>query len=159
MATGNPPFIELGSPEAAMFKVGLYKMHPDIPEELSEKARSFILRCFEPDPNKRATAAHLLEDPFLTEYVHHLCCLCGRKQIGKQENLEYNLFTSQSKGVPLRTNTPCRCALPRHSLGRKKKGARLTNQQEFSRSISVPAERTVRPHGEKCRLASSPDDV
>lgn len=49
-------------------QVGLYKMHPDIPEQLSEKAHSFILRCFEPDPNKRATAAHLLEDPFLTEY-------------------------------------------------------------------------------------------
>lgn len=42
-------------------------MHPQIPSEMSERAKKFILRCFEPDPDKRATAAELLEDPFLTE--------------------------------------------------------------------------------------------
>lgn len=45
-------------------------MHPEIPHELSNKAKSFILRCFEAKPEERATAAELLEDPFLCEYVH-----------------------------------------------------------------------------------------
>ncbi|KAM9213463.1 mitogen-activated protein kinase kinase kinase 6 [Leptosomus discolor] len=65
MATGKPPFYELGSPQAAMFKVGMFKMHPEVPESMSDKAKRFILSCFQADPAERATAAALLQEPFL----------------------------------------------------------------------------------------------
>ncbi|KRT79539.1 protein kinase [Oryctes borbonicus] len=83
MATGKTPFIELGSAQAAIFKVGFYKDHPQVPEELSDRAKNFILRCFEPDPDKRATAQQLLEDPFL----------CERKK-SVRLNTEYNRSVS-----------------------------------------------------------------
>ncbi|KAM6428335.1 mitogen-activated protein kinase kinase kinase 6 isoform 1-T1 [Liasis olivaceus] len=65
MATGKPPFFELGSPQAAMFKVGMFKIHPEVPSSMSDEAKDFILRCFEANPDKRATAAALLQEPFL----------------------------------------------------------------------------------------------
>lgn len=45
----------------------MFKIHPEIPESLSLEAKSFILRCFEPDPNKRPIAADLLRDIFLRQ--------------------------------------------------------------------------------------------
>lgn len=43
----------------------MFKIHPTVPECMSEEAKSFIMRCFEPNPDKRAIASDLLKDAFL----------------------------------------------------------------------------------------------
>lgn len=43
----------------------MFKVHPEIPESMSAEAKAFILKCFEPDPDKRACANDLLIDEFL----------------------------------------------------------------------------------------------
>lgn len=48
-------------------QVGMFKIHPEIPEALSAEARTFLLSCFEPDPHKRVTAADLLKEGFLRQ--------------------------------------------------------------------------------------------
>ncbi|VDM59471.1 unnamed protein product [Angiostrongylus costaricensis] len=44
MATGRPPFVEMQNPQAAMFRVGMFKTHPPLPNDISEKCRHFIKR-------------------------------------------------------------------------------------------------------------------
>ncbi|GMR58570.1 hypothetical protein PMAYCL1PPCAC_28765, partial [Pristionchus mayeri] len=65
MCTGKPPFVELGNPQMAMFKVGMHKIHPEIPKHISEKFARFIRRCFEPNAEARSTVEMLIADPFL----------------------------------------------------------------------------------------------
>lgn len=43
----------------------MFKMHPKVPDSMSGEAKAFILACFEVEPDKRATAAALLLQPFL----------------------------------------------------------------------------------------------
>uniref|UniRef100_A0A4W4H7E4 mitogen-activated protein kinase kinase kinase n=1 Tax=Electrophorus electricus TaxID=8005 RepID=A0A4W4H7E4_ELEEL len=95
MATGKPPFYELGEPQAAMFKVGMFKIHPEIPNSMSAEAKAFILRCFEPDPDLRATANELLMHEFLT--VTSLLSLLSNPKLS--ESSEY--LRSVSLPVPV----------------------------------------------------------
>lgn len=69
MATGHPPWhsLNLRTPVALINWVKRTDGPPPLPQGLSEALTSFLLRCFERDPTKRATATQLLWDPFVAE--------------------------------------------------------------------------------------------
>ncbi|KAL3652707.1 hypothetical protein CASFOL_002388 [Castilleja foliolosa] len=64
MATTKPPWSQYEG-VAAMFKVGNSKELPEIPNHLSDEGKDFVVKCLQRDPNRRPTAAQLLEHPFV----------------------------------------------------------------------------------------------
>lgn len=69
MATGQPPWntLNLRTPVALINWVKRTEGPPPLPSSLSQPLTRFLLRCFERDPNKRATAKELLSDPFVAK--------------------------------------------------------------------------------------------
>ncbi|MCD7448463.1 hypothetical protein HAX54_042597 [Datura stramonium] len=64
MATSKPPWSQYEG-VAAIFKIGNSKDFPEIPEHLSNDAKSFIRLCLQREPSTRPTASQLLEHPFV----------------------------------------------------------------------------------------------
>lgn len=52
---------------AAIFKIGNSKDIPEIPEHLSNEAKSFIRLCLQREPNTRPSASQLLDHPFVRD--------------------------------------------------------------------------------------------
>lgn len=92
----------MSSPQAAMFKVGMFKTHPPIPNEVSDKCKAFIKSCFDANPKERPCASQLLQDPFIQMYHHNISRTrsgsINKKQIDavKQRGMSFDL--------PLMTN-------------------------------------------------------
>ncbi|KAF7834152.1 mitogen-activated protein kinase kinase kinase 3 [Senna tora] len=66
MATSKPPWSQYEG-VAAIFKIGNSKDMPEIPEHLSNDAKSFIKQCLQRDPSARPTAQRLLDHPFIRD--------------------------------------------------------------------------------------------
>jgi serine/threonine protein kinase len=66
MVTGKPPWPEMDNMWAAVYKIANSKgLPPGIPKDLPRDMISFLERCFERDPKRRASAAQLLNDKWL----------------------------------------------------------------------------------------------
>uniref|UniRef100_A0A2N9ERX0 mitogen-activated protein kinase kinase kinase n=1 Tax=Fagus sylvatica TaxID=28930 RepID=A0A2N9ERX0_FAGSY len=66
MATSKPPWSQFEG-VAAIFKIGNSKDIPQIPESLSNDAKSFIKLCLQRDPPARPKASELLNHPFIRD--------------------------------------------------------------------------------------------
>ncbi|KAI3746774.1 hypothetical protein L6452_09214 [Arctium lappa] len=66
MATSKPPWGQYEG-VAAIFKIGNSKDMPEIPDHLSNDAKSFIKQCLQRDPSLRPLASKLLDHPFVRD--------------------------------------------------------------------------------------------
>ncbi|KAI6691880.1 hypothetical protein NL676_019590 [Syzygium grande] len=66
MATSKPPWSQYEG-VAAIFKIGNSKDMPEIPDHLSNDAKSFIRLCLQREPSARPTAGQLLDHPFIRD--------------------------------------------------------------------------------------------
>ncbi|CAK9146920.1 unnamed protein product [Ilex paraguariensis] len=66
MATSKPPWSQYEG-VAAIFKIGNSKEIPEIPDHLSNDAKSFIRLCLQREPSARPAALQLLDHPFVRD--------------------------------------------------------------------------------------------
>ncbi|KAK9712272.1 Protein kinase of the Mitotic Exit Network [Basidiobolus ranarum] len=72
LLTGKPPYYDL-MPLTALFRI-VEDDCPPLPDNISNKLRTFLLQCFQKDPKKRPTARDLYHHQWLVEdrVVHEL---------------------------------------------------------------------------------------
>ena len=68
-ATGKRPWSNLDNEWAIMFTIGIAEQHPPLPseQELSPLGIDFIRQCLDIDPEKRPTAADLMNHPWIMD--------------------------------------------------------------------------------------------
>ncbi|KCV73294.1 STE/STE11/CDC15 protein kinase [Fonticula alba] len=67
LLTGEPPYFSF-QPMGAIVRI-VRDEHPPLPELASPGVKALLLRCFQKDPSRRASAQELLQHPFFTAAV------------------------------------------------------------------------------------------
>ncbi|KAI3777420.1 hypothetical protein L1987_47220 [Smallanthus sonchifolius] len=122
MLTGKPPWSEFNGVQA-MFNV--LNKSPTIPETLSSEGKDFLNLCLQRNPEKRSTAALLLEHPFVRCSFDHNLSQCKQKFSGLRLNeIPYNPRDLHALPKDMTQHSPCtwvkherlqfHCGTPKH---------------------------------------------
>jgi mitogen-activated protein kinase kinase kinase len=70
LVTGKKPWSNLDNEWAIMFHIGVATQHPPLPEsgQLSDLGINFIKQCLTIDPNRRPSAAELMNHSWIVEF-------------------------------------------------------------------------------------------
>lgn len=117
MVTGKPPWSELNGVQA-MFNV--LNRSPPIPETLSSEGKDFLNRCLQRNPEKRSSAALLLEHPFVRHSFDHNISLCKQEFSGLRLN-EISYTPKESPAHPKHGRLQFHCGTPKHPHSETKK--------------------------------------
>lgn len=120
-------------------KVGMFKIHPKVPECMSDEAKAFIMNCFTPNPDDRATATELLMDSFLRSHPRKKA-----KAVQEPDSKSFLNAGRASVTFPWIPLLPAECNTWNLTTFVKKKNITTSNQvflcvaAEYQRSLSVP---------------------
>jgi serine/threonine protein kinase len=67
MISGRPPWQQFKTQISALYHIGSTNEPPELPDNLSEDGKDFVLYCMTRDPKERPNVLRLLEHPFITE--------------------------------------------------------------------------------------------
>ncbi|KAI8338249.1 kinase-like domain-containing protein [Chlamydoabsidia padenii] len=86
LVTGKPPYTNMNA-MSAMFRI-VEDDYPPLPDNISDEMKSFLLCCFQKNPDDRPTAAQL---------KNHLWLRKNRKQMKRNKTYSQNLATAASR--------------------------------------------------------------
>ena len=68
MVTGKPPWkaMQFSSVSALLYHICNTNKPPEMPDDISNELRSFLMICFQREPAERPTAKRMLQHPFVT---------------------------------------------------------------------------------------------
>ncbi|XP_051221603.1 mitogen-activated protein kinase kinase kinase 18-like [Lolium perenne] len=93
MATGRAPWSGIDNVLAAVHRIGYTDAVPETPAWLSPEAKEFLATCFARNARDRATAAELLEHPFLALQAGEAK---GRRWVSPKSTLDAAFWESES---------------------------------------------------------------
>ncbi|KAI8076910.1 kinase-like domain-containing protein [Halteromyces radiatus] len=94
LVTGKPPYANI-VPMSAMFHI-VEDDYPPLPKNISEEMRSFLVCCFQKNPNDRPTA---------TQLKNHLWLRKNRKQLKRNKTYSQNLSANAQNHHDKRSST------------------------------------------------------